>query len=281
VNAGTGAPTSVARQVFDDLLTLEVNIILKPCMTARKMPDLPHALLDVFADYDAWLCRLGARGFDEAWERFRATPAAAAHAAQAPDDDWLVTGHDLIRAPHLQGLYEGSRPITAADFDELRGRARRAEEMFGLLVRHGFLEEDGSSIILKRIFRNCDQIKGILEGRNLDQGTGRERLREAARRGISREGSEPGDLPLTADEVLVVRKAWEVGTETVVMQTVAQLDGDIVTRVQEARLTAGDALLHDLHREAVGSAVQHWRFLFEAFVQVTTRAAGFFSRSSR
>jgi len=70
-------------------------------MTGRKMPPIPHALLDIFSDYDLWLCSFGAR-LNEAWSAFLETPAAAqylsaaleAEAKVAPGDitlgDWLV-----------------------------------------------------------------------------------------------------------------------------------------------------------------------------------------------
>src|SRR5947209_8600971 len=124
---------TAAQEVFDDLLNLEVDIILKNGMTARKMPDVPHALIDIFTD-------------------------------------------------------------------------------------------DDTAMILKRIYRNCDQIKGILKGRAVDGGERSEQLEKVAQAGITRADASTTDLPLTADEVLIIRKAWEVGTETVVMQTVVQLD---------------------------------------------------------
>ena len=34
-------PADAARRLFDDLLNIEVSIILKPGMTARKMPERP------------------------------------------------------------------------------------------------------------------------------------------------------------------------------------------------------------------------------------------------
>ena len=98
------------------------------------------------------------------------------------------------------------------------------------------------------------------------------------KRGVTRDTKDPRALPLTADEILVVRKVWEVGTEAVVMQTVAQLDGDVITRVQRARLGPADKPVHDLHREAVGNALKHWQFLVDTLVQITTKAAGFLAR---
>ena len=82
-------------------------------------------------------------------------------------------------------------------------------------------------------------------------------------RGISRDTAGGVEFDLTPEEVLVVRKAWEVGTETILMQTVAQLDGDFVTRVQPGRIAEQDDALHALHRSSTAGALQHWQFLVE------------------
>lgn len=269
--------TTAAKEMFDDLLSLEVNLIVKPGMTGRKMPNIPQALLDIFGDYDVWLCVLAGR-LNVAWERFRASPDAAAFLANPPPESLLVVGEALIGGLQHTTFFETGAKVTAADFDTLRTEARTSEELYKLLITKHLATDDGSLIILKRIFRNCDQIKGILDGRGLGSARDAGQIRSAANEGLSRADSNAGDLPLGADEVLVVRKAWEIGTETVAMQTVAQLDGDVITRIQEARLTAANKPLHDLHRDAVANALEHWQFLFTTFVQITTKAAGFLVR---
>ena len=45
----------MVRRVASDLLTIEVNTIIKPCMTARKMPPPPIALSDVAGTYANYL----------------------------------------------------------------------------------------------------------------------------------------------------------------------------------------------------------------------------------
>lgn len=270
--------TTPARELFDDLLTLEVNIIVKPGMTGRKMPDMPHALLDIFGDYDINLCFTAGK-LNPVWDEFRTSARGRAFQESPPPGSLLVQPDgQLIPGLQTATFFAPDATVTAGDFDRLRAEARKADELYRLLIANGLALDDGSLIILKRIFRNCDQIKSILSGRGMGGEEGAEKVRRAAKKGLSRKESEVGDLPLTADEVLVVRKAWELGTETVAMQTVAQLDGDVITRIQGARLVAADKPLHDLHREAVGNALQHWQFLVQTLVQITTKAAGFLGR---
>lgn len=112
-------------------------------------------------------------------------------------------------------------------------------------------------VLFKRIYRNCDQLKAIL--RDLPH-------EDEARTRVSK------DLALGSDQLLTLRKIWEVGIETVVMQTVVQLDGDIITRIQEGHTTAASKPIHDLHRDAVESAIRNWQFLGQTVAQFLTSA---------
>jgi hypothetical protein len=270
---------TAAQDLFDDLLTLEVNLILKSGMTARKMPDVPHALLDIFTAYDIWLCAFAPK-LNEPWRVFRGTPQAETFIGDNPTHRLVTTdGQKRTLIPELAAttLFDETETISANDFDALRERARDADEMYRLLIQHGLLREDGSVSIVKRIFRNCDQIKGILEGRGTDGGR-KAKMSAVGEGGVSRKTASSTEMPLTADENLVIRKAWEVGVEEVVMQTVAQLDGDVVTRVQQARMAAADRPLHELHRAGIATALEHWQFLVKTFVQITSKAADFLVR---
>jgi len=233
--------TATAGRIFDDLLTLEVNIIVKPGMTARKMPKAHHALLDVIGDYDQYLC--------EQAVRLNASAAPGASPLR------IESGEDIVKKE---------------TFDDLRERAKLAELANRALLAGRPDLDDGQGIILKRIYRNCDQIKGILDVPAVKSAVGN---------GIGRDSDPNVDLPLTADEILTVRKVWEVGIETIVMQTVAQLDGDIVTRVQRARVAASNAPVHTLHRNMTESALKQWQFLFQTVAQFTGKALqGFLAR---
>jgi hypothetical protein len=56
------------------------------------------------------------------------------------------------------------------------------------------------------------------------------------------------------------------------MQTVVQLDGDFVTRLNEAYTSEERQPIRDLHAASVTGALEHWRFLVDTFVTVTTKA---------
>ena len=102
--------------------------------------------------------------------------------------------------------------------------------------------------VLRRVNKNCKTLGDLLE-------------------------ANPS-LKLTPSELLRVRKIWEIGTERVLMQTVVQLDGDIVTRIQIGRETAKDKALHDMHKELVNLAIGNWQFMVQTLTNLIKSGLG-------
>jgi hypothetical protein len=80
-------------------------------------------------------------------------------------------------------------------------------------------------------------------------------------------GPDPDDL--TDAERLQIRKAWDIGTNVVVMQTVAQLDGDTVVRIAPSRASHDHEVLHQLNQQLLSTSLDHWRVLFETVANLT------------
>lgn len=70
---------------------------------------------------------------------------------------------------------------------------------------------------------------------------------------------------LEPDELLQLRRIWERGVESIAMETVIELDGDIVTRVSDQRLS--ESAVREIHIEMVRRAINSWQFLIEAVGQ--------------
>ncbi len=82
-------------------------------------------------------------------------------------------------------------------------------------------------------------------------------------------------FPLTPDEMMLIRKFWELGLEEIAMQTVIQVDGDVITRIQPAALVASAQPLRDLHKEGLQISVAFWHELVgivEVLVGLITRS---------
>ena len=75
---------------------------------------------------------------------------------------------------------------------------------------------------------------------------------------------------LSPDAIVKLRKIWEIGTDTVIMQTVIQIDGDVMSRIQAGRDGAESRILNEIHRSAVEVSFKQWTFL----VQVAERFVG-------
>lgn len=267
---------NVAQRIFDDLLNLEVSVIVKPGMTARKMPAPGHALLDIIGDYDKFLCSV-ANAVKPHWN-----PEENPVQVRPSDESPPGTNQPHATSPNRNTDPDGKLreplrvesvgDVVAEDtFDELRERAVEAEAVWRYAIERDWVAEDDRGTILRRIYRNCDQIKGLLR-----RGPVREALTKHT---VSRDSTEAAELPLTADDLITLRKVWELGVETVVMQTVVQLDGDIVTRIQAGRETAANKSIHDLHRQSVESALVHWQFLGKTLAEFLTSALkGFLTR---
>ena len=89
------------------------------------------------------------------------------------------------------------------------------------------------------------------------------------------ESTQPA-FPLTPDEFLLIRKLWELGLEEIAMQTVIQIDGDVITRVHPKYAAVSYQSLHTIHQDGIRMSVAFWTELIgivEAFV--TTVGARF------
>ncbi len=68
-------------------------------------------------------------------------------------------------------------------------------------------------------------------------------------------------LPFKTDEVAIIRKAWELGTLEIAMQTVIQIDGDVVTRIQPDYAKEINNSLRDIHNQGVTTSIKFWKAL--------------------
>ena len=90
------------------------------------------------------------------------------------------------------------------------------------------------------------------------------------RRGMDEDTRRIPDLK-TAD-IVIIRKAWDVGTEVVIMQSTIQIDGDVVTRVLKGRDTAANSTMIGVHRDAVDVSFRYWSFMVEALGRFAGKA---------
>lgn len=216
-------------RILEDIGTLEVNTVLCDGMTGEQMTDPRHALFDLGDEYLGAVARL-VPGF------------------QPPPES---QGKDPIRG--ARGVFE---LLHRAARDALRGDAAAALA-------------PSDRALLTRVKVKSGQLVALFD-----------RLRAAApaadssaavdnalsRADINGSGARPRPppLPLSRDDHILLRKIWELSTDTIALQTVITLDGDVVSRVQRDYAGAAHADLHRLHGDGIAIAIRSWGAMIKA-----------------
>ncbi|MCP4359082.1 MAG: hypothetical protein GY796_13790 [Chloroflexi bacterium] len=73
-------------------------------------------------------------------------------------------------------------------------------------------------------------------------------------------GEKIPPLPIRDNELVMVRKVWELGVEIIAMQTIVQVDGDVITRLNPIYLNElkRSKKLQEYHNDGVNIALSHW-----------------------
>ena len=78
------------------------------------------------------------------------------------------------------------------------------------------------------------------------------------------EGLRPQPIELLPEELVVVRKTWELMLDEVMMQTTIQIDGDVVTRVRRGLITDPDGpTIMKIHDKSVTTSTAFWSKLVD------------------
>jgi hypothetical protein len=220
-------------RVARDLMTLEVNTIVKESMTATSMPRTAHALLDIVNDYQEKLTEI------------------------ALQEELEEEGDSKLK---------GDLVASFAELDRLRTRAKTlSEELGGKLGQHE--ETPAAFHMLCRIRDNCDQLKGLFQ--DLDERAG-EKCEFTRRKAPA--------VHILPDEVMMLRKIWEIGTEEIVLQTVIHLSGDLTTRIQRSYAKPEKRAYVEIHQTAVGTSMEFWKTMVDTVGAFIEGVGSFFFR---
>ena len=226
-------------EIARNLLCLEVNTIITDGITAEKMPIAGEALIRVAQDYHRFLCA-------------RAHELEDLQAAGA-----LLPPLGIDDARRLAAFFRwNAHTGDWQTFAILRRVARACQAARHMPALRPALRPE-HDVVLDRIVSNCDQLKGILLGLDRPEMAIDQQLIALAE--LNREPF-PNFGP---DAIVKLRKIWEIGTDAVVMQTVIQIDGDVISRIQSGREDAETRMLNEIHRSAVEVSFKHWTFLVQ------------------
>ncbi len=239
------------RNLLDDLHKLEINTIEKTAMTAQKMPAPLLAVFEVVEGYESYF----------AWTLEQQTYNFTV-------SNETETGQSLKE--RLQRCYANAsmRFNDLATDETLKGQADR--------------------MICGRIGRTCEALLGML--RRAEQAT------QAAVKAGETGPIDPRFLNMTANDMrardsghverawrlsssdrALLRKMWEIGTEKVLVQTVIQVEGDVITRISPLIHQNDRDYLLAVHKDGIETSMKMWGELVslaQSLVAATSRAVG-------
>lgn len=208
-------------RLLDDLHKLEINTIEKPNLTATKMP---APLLAIHQIYDAYKSLID-------------TPFGE-NAVHTDADE----GHPPTSG-ELQYL-----------FDEMTGEANAIKNMMrdspDPVIK-------SRRVIIARIASSCTVLKGILQR---DTNTMTDNISSATAevlRGMDRLVLDDA-WQISQSDRAQIRKIWEVGTESVLIQTVIQIEGDVITRMNSAIAQNHHPEIMAVHQQGIETALRTW-----------------------
>ncbi|MEM7223261.1 MAG: hypothetical protein AAF495_09800 [Pseudomonadota bacterium] len=217
--------------IAEDLVTLEINTILKPNMTARKMPTARHAIIDIAQSYADHISVYDESFLSRDWECHSSTFHVIRQQAK-------TLSEDLVQERQSVGITD---------------------------------EQEQELMLLIRIMRNSDQMIGLLDGIDKRMSSKSEQgpfdcSSDSEHKYFTRStinAEHPPRLNLTPDERVLLRKIWEVGTETVAMQSTVQIDGDVIGRLRPGLPEDSYLRLQSLHQESIKISITMWQTMIQ------------------
>ncbi len=238
------------------LLNIEVNTIVRECMTAEPMPPLPHALLDIAGDYARELCSQGVN-----------LPAYFAPPLTDPSGialSWLDN----------PGSVSDSLTVSADTFDRLRWAAKNASGAQGREAARITAAKRG---LLDRIVNNCDEIKEMFKrfGPSIEPFLGKTRAQLVGMK-IKR-----GGYTIEVDDLIELQKMWDIGVEEIVAQTMVHVTGNVTMRVQSALGRPGSETLFAIHRNSTDVSIACWHYLLDIIREIAGATVRVLLRGAR
>lgn len=260
---------SPVSEIFRDLYNIEINLIESSDITSRKMESPSTAMAQIARKYADFLA-------EERFEQVLEAPISDDVQRRYKLEDVPPTYIDIVNGMRAQK----DREFDKKTFDQLAAIAEH-------VVEHGGLDETNvDKGVAVRILGVSQQLRFVAK-----KWEGQPFIRYG--KPVPDPATTPGRTPATDDDDddeqaaevpshpksltdaqrLQIRKAWDVGSDVIVFQTVAQLDGDIVTRVSSGKLDGDDsATLFELHRVLINTSLNHWQQLFDTVLTLAGKA---------
>lgn len=249
-----------------DLLNIEINTIIKADMSAIKMPSsIRLALYELSTEYHNTLEDIGVR-----------KPVNWGYAGIRSFEELQERTRDGVQ------MFENKlREITETDEEELNKMRKKIKILERIQFQSNQIVDIFRDLERRLITDKTKDLPGYRIPPELIKKDELEKIKKEERAGphfdSEKWNNDLGtdrmyridDLDLTPDQIARIRKAWEIGTEQIVMQTVIQLDGDITTRISENFAKNPNQTILKIHNDSIVTSTGFWTSLFKAFVEIT------------
>ncbi len=259
------------KTIAENLLTLEVNTIVKANMMATKMPsNRREAILEISKDYHLALVDLGCRepiiwtsGGVMAFFELR---TRAIQGAKAIDDvKHLLSDADRQMYIEKQVILNRIQSQSEQIISMFVSLAKVVDKNFDLQTYRKNMNEKAENLA-KAQNTTIEELHKVCDLHDEENFAWNNDLPRSKMQDVE-------DLGLNTTQVSLVRKIWEIGTEQVVLQTIIHADGDITSRISESLLLKPNPVLFQIHHESVQGAVGFWTNIVETIGKM---AANFF-----
>ena len=249
-----------------DLLTLEINTIIKEEMSAVKMPSARQALYELSRLYHKKLQEMGLRepvywqyagmrSFGELRDRAKRGTEKMKKKLETASEDEKENICENIKI--LERIQEQSSGIVGI-FHQLR---ESVKDKIGKTAGYSDVPEPVKIKILEDMKNKgeLEPAKSHRESEMWNNDIDRQRMNEIE------------DLNLRPEQIALIRKAWEIGTEKIVLQTIIQIDGDVTTRISKHfSKNPDDTVLH-IHNDSISISTEFWSTLVKTLTEIAGR----------
>ncbi|MCS7004877.1 MAG: hypothetical protein NZM38_06075 [Cytophagales bacterium] len=260
-----------------DLLQLEVSTILVENTTNEKMPSSRRkALLDIADSYRNKLAELGficyADGSYEEKAKFRLKDPLKLQWWYGGEFSFVEILHtcqfilekiderlpQLSRQEHIQELRSIRKLVErfAANSSGIIGMFKKRRAFYQKQIENN---EDGFST--ERV------VAGMIQNKYASQLFSKGWNNDLSLSDINR----VEDMELSPEEITLIRKVWEIGTQQVLLQTVIQIDGDITSYIATPLLEMNQylqSIILNIHNDAVATSTRSWSALFNTIMSI-------------
>ena len=261
-----------------DLTHLEINTIIKDEMSASKAPSSPRLLLhnlavkydlklknlgDIYSDVDTFegtgkmlfngvtkMAGSGVRSFLELRDRARTF-----HEKILENEILLISKADENKL---------NKEIIDADIKMLQRIEAISNDIKNILSVKGVLPDSNGTLSSKGLLRSSKSNRNkTVEILDFDDKETISKFKI-----MTEQEAEQQELNLDLRQLMVIKKANDIGTEKVMLQTIIGIDGDVTTRISKSFANQPVNFINNMHHDATIISVKFWENLVNVVVKL-------------